>query len=316
MNNKIAVITGGAGVIGSFLAEHLIKLGHTVIIIDDLFSGRMDNLPDSNSIHFYKKDIRDKSIADIYKKYHPDILFHLAARYANELSIKDPFSDLKVNTLGTLTQLELALKTKIKRFVYGSSSCVYLSSKDPVKEDYLLRPHTPYGISKLAGEYYCRFYSHHYGLKTTILRYFNSYGPRESTNIYRGVVPRFINDALNNFPIVITGTGKEKRDFTYVLDTVKGTVLAGFSKKGENETFNIGTGYSTTITELANTICSLAGSSSPIKYANLRSWDQTDIRTANIKKMQNLLGFKPEYSLLDGLSITIDWYKNLQRKTL
>jgi len=309
LKRKTIVITGGSGVIGSHLAEYLINLGHEVIVIDNLFSGSTDNLPDSNRLHFYKKDVRDKSIADIYNRYYPNILFHLAARYANELSIKDPFADLSVNAGGTLIQLELALNTGIDRFVYGSSSCVYLSSEKPVKENYPLHPHTPYGISKLAGEYYCQFYSYNYGLKTTILRYFNSYGPKESTNIYRGVVPRFINNALNNSPIVITGTGNEKRDFTYVEDTVKGTILAGFAKEGENQTFNIGTGQATTISELAKTICTVTSSSSPVQYSMLRSWDQTITRIASIEKIQRLLNFKPVHSLYDGLALTTNWYK-------
>ncbi|WP_053956175.1 NAD-dependent epimerase/dehydratase family protein [Inediibacterium massiliense] len=308
---KIVVITGGAGFIGSHLVELFLHKNYKVIVIDDLSSGNISNLPQSKNLYFFKKDIRDPSIECIYKRYKPNIIFHLAAHFANELSIQEPIDDLDVNGGGTLAQLELAKKIGVERFVYASTSCVYNPSEYPLKEDGSLCPHTPYGISKLSGEYYCQFYKKYYGLPITILRYFNCYGSKENTNFYRGVVPKFIHQALRGLPIIITGSGDEKRDFTYIEDTVKATYLAAIKEEGKNEIFNIGTGQSTSIFDLAQNILKISKRSLDIQYNPRRLWDETFYRTANIKKLYDLLDFQPQYSLEKGLSKTWNWYDEI-----
>lgn len=312
MGKKTVVVTGGAGIIGSHLTEYLVRQDYEVIVVDNLSAGRIENLPRFGKVYFYQKDVRDETLERIYDKYKPFVLFHLAAHYANELSIKEPVYDLRVNAEGTLIQLKLAVKTGIQRFVYSSTSCVYLPSFNPLKEDAPLKPHTPYGISKLAGEYYTVFYGENYGLPFTIIRYFNVYGPKEPDSMYRGVIAKFMSAAVRGKPLFITGNGEEVRDFTYMEDAVKGTVLAAFSEKGINQVFNIGTGRGTTIREVADILRDLKGKDLEIKYEERRKWDQTLYRVADISKARVLLGYEPEYGLYEGLRFTLDWYeKNL-----
>lgn len=201
------------------------------------------------------------------------------------------------------------MKTKIERFIYASSSWIYKAADKPLKEDVPILSHTPYGISKLAGEYYCWFYSKKYGLPVTILRYFNSYGSREKDNHCREVISRFIKNSLENLPLLITGSGSEKRDFTYVEATVKGTVLIVLSLKEINEVFNISTGKATTIAELAQMVSCIMGNQDSIKYLEMRNWDQTIVRTADIEKAKTLLGYNPQYDLAKELNVTIKWYQ-------
>jgi UDP-glucose 4-epimerase len=150
-----------------------------------------------------------------------------------------------------------------------------------------------------------------YGLPVTILRYFNSYGPREGFNEYRGVVPRFIERAMKGLPIIITGSGQEKRAFTFVRDIVKGTVQAAIMEEGKNQAFNIGTGVSTTIISLAETIKEVAKSTSNIECVSRRKWDDTTTREANIDKAKKLIGYYPAYDLTRGITETIEWYKEM-----
>lgn len=310
-DKKTVVVTGGAGVIGSHLVDLLLKLGYTVVVIDDLSSGDIRNLTENENLYFFQIDVCDQYAQKIYQAFKPSILFHLAAHYANELSIKEPEVDLYTNAKGTLVQLEMAKQLGIERFVYASTSCVYAPTNNPLKEDHLINPHTPYGISKLTGEYYCDFYSKYYNLPITILRYFNSYGPREGFNRYRGVVPKFIENALKGLPLIVTGNGEEKRDFTFVRDTVNGTVLAAHMNKGINQVFNIGTGQTTSIGQLAEIIIRIADSTSTIEYSHRRDWDETISRKASIDKAQELLSYKPQFNLEQGIRETIKWYKQV-----
>lgn len=313
MGKKTVVVTGGAGVIGSHLTDYLVERDYEVVVIDNLSRGRIENLPHYGKVYFYKKDVRDETLQRIYDKYKPGLLFHLAAHYANELSIKEPIYDLRVNAEGTLIQLGLAVKTGIKRFVYASTSCVYLPTFEPLKEDSPLKPHTPYGISKLAGEYYTIFYGENYGLPFTILRYFNAYGAKEPDDQYRGVIAKFMSAVVKGKPLRITGSGEEVRDFTYMEDVVEGTVLAAFSDQGINQTFNIGTGHGSTINEVAFLLAKIKGKEVAMHYEERRKWDQTFYRLADINKARNLLGYEPKYSLYEGLKLTLDWYeKNLR----
>ncbi|SHG98903.1 UDP-glucose 4-epimerase [Thermosyntropha lipolytica DSM 11003] len=313
MEKKTVVVTGGAGFIGSHLTDYLVRKDYEVIVVDNLSAGSIENLPRCGKIYFYQKDVRDETLARIYDKYKPGLLFHLAAHYANELSIKEPVYDLRINAEGTLVQLKLAVKTRsIRRFVYASTSCVYLPSFNPLKEDSPLKPHTPYGISKLAGEYYTLFYGANYGLPFTIIRYFNVYGSKEPDSMYRGVIAKFVAAAVRAGSLFITGNGEEVRDFTYVEDAVKGTILAAFSSNGINQVFNIGTGTGTTIREVADIISRLKGQNISVEYQERRKWDQTIYRVADISKARSWLGYEPGYSLYNGLKLTLDWYeKNL-----
>lgn len=303
-----AIVTGGAGFIGSHLAARLLSLGCTVIVIDNLAAGDLRNLPHSERLHFFNADVRDEAVRDIYREFRPKVLFHLAAHFANELSIEEPAEDLSVNAEGTLNQLRLALDAGVGRFVYASSSCVYASSSEPLAESAQLDPHTPYGISKLAGEQYCRFFSTYHGLPVTIIRYFNVYGPREPANRYRGVVPRFMAQAARGLPLVIRGDGQDTRDFTYVDDAVGGTIQAAFAEGAGGEVFNIGTGQSTSLIDLVESIRSLCGSGVPVRFEPRRIWDLTFRRTACIDHARRLVGYCPSTTLEAGLATTWEWY--------
>ncbi len=304
-----AVVTGGAGFIGSYLTCTLLQMGWEVIVIDTLSSKSLLELPEVPSLHLYKLDIQDQKILQIYKLHKPNIVFHLAASYANELSVINPFSDLNINARGTLFQLKASLSASVGRFVYASSSCVYHPLIESLPENTCLNPKTPYGISKLTGEHYCNFYSSYYGLPVTIVRYFNSYGPGEPVNENRGVVARFMAKTLERKPLPITGNGEESRDFTYVEDTVEGTILAGTKEGAINEVFNIGSGRAITIRELAETIRNITGEQVPLHFAPPRAWDKTAKRKSCTKKTREKLGFRPRHSLEKGLRKTWNWYK-------
>lgn len=301
------VVTGGAGFIGSHLVERLVQLGYHVVVIDDLSAGSVTNLPHSDLVHFFQADVRESSLKAVYREFRPQILFHLAAHFANELSIREPQQDLQVNTLGTLAQLELARAVGIRRFVFASSSCVYGRGRQPLREGDRLDPHTPYAIAKLAAEQYCRFFSTYHGLPATILRYFNVYGPRDPAGEYRNVIPHFLNRASARLPLIVLGTGEETRDFTYVSDAVSATVEAALRLPARDQTINVGTGRETSLLELVDIIRGLAGSVQ-IQFKPRRHWDATLHRLASVDKARNLLGYVPSVPLEQGLALTWDWY--------
>lgn len=303
-----ALVTGGAGFIGSHLVGRLLESGYDVVVIDDLSAGSASNLPPSDRLRFFKKDVRDGDLGIIYQEFRPTWVFHLAAHFANELSIREPREDLQVNILGTLAQLELARKVGVRRFVFASSSCVYALSNRPLRENDRLEPHTPYGITKLAAEHYCRFYSDYYGLPVTILRYFNVYGPRDPVGEFRNVIPRFISRASGRRPIPILGNGEDTRDYTYVGDAASATLHAALGESTRNEVLNIGTGRETTLLELVGLIRGLAGPVQ-VQFKQRRHWDSTRRRVACIGKARKLLGYRPTTSLAEGLALTWEWYR-------
>ena len=302
------VVTGGAGFIGSRLANYLQEKGHEVLAVDNLAGGNRLNL--NRGVELVPCDIRSKALEKIYRDFCPTRIFHFAAQYANELSLQKPREDLDINAGGTLAQLLLAEKTKPKRFVFASSSCVYEPCRQKLTESNPLNPHTPYGLSKYTAEKYCRLFSEIKGIPYTILRYFNIFGPPELLSENRGVIARFIRAALEDKPLVITGTGKEGRDFTYIEDAVRATVSAGFSPGGEGEEFNIGTGELTTIEELIETFRIIIPKKFRVEYRQKRHWDKTDLRCADIKKAKKILGYDPRINLQNGLKKTWEWYLN------
>jgi UDP-glucose 4-epimerase len=310
--DKNILITGGAGAIGHTLVHRLLKEAKKIVILDDLSSGHEFNVPDSPKIIFVKKSVLDDNAVSEAFSHKIDIVFHLAANFANQNSVENPEKDLLVNSLGTLKILEASVKHNIKKLIYTSSSCVYGNQNNSLQEgntNFTLD--TPYAISKLAGEHYCLFFYNHYKLPVVILRYFNAYGEGELPGRYRNVIPNFIWLAMNNKPLTITGTGHETRDFTYIGDNVRGTLIAGSHDEAIGEVINIGVGKEIKIIDIATKINEITGNKAGIMFIPQRDWDTVQRRCASLYKAKSL-GYRPEVNLDEGLTKTYEWIKKIQ----
>ena len=308
--NKTILITGGAGAIGKNIVEYLLPIAKKIIIIDDLSSGRIENVPESNKIVFIPESMLKEGVLDKGFLEKPEIVFHLAANFANQNSIDYPQKDLLVNILGTLNCLEKSKEYKIEKFVYISSSCVYGNFEGVLEEhNHSDSLDTPYAISKLSGEYYTKLFNKLYNLPIVILRYFNAYGEGEMPGKYRNVIPNFFKLAMEKKTLKIFGTGNETRDFTYVKDTVCGTLLAASNENAIGEIINIGQGEETKIIDLANKINKITGNDDNIEFVPQRNWDSIKHRRSSTKKAEKILGFKPKTNLIDGLNKTYVWLK-------
>ena len=304
---KTVLVTGGAGAIGSQLVRRL-SLSHRVLVLDDLSSGFLDNLQ-GLPVTFRRASVADDAALRELFAERPALVFHLAARFANQRSIEDPRDDLSVNGLGTLKILQCALEVGVERFVYTSSSSVYTDAPQPRSETaHDLSSQTPYAITKFLGEQYVRFFHRHYGLPAVALRLFNSYGPGEYPGLYRNVIPNFFYRALRGEPLIITGTGDETRDFTYVDDTITAILLAAARTEAVGKTFNVGTGTEVRIGELAELIREISGTNSTIAFHPRRRWDRVSRRRADITLISQTLGFQPAVDLRTGLKRTHDWF--------
>lgn len=311
--NKKILVTGGAGAIGSNLTRALAECGaKMVIVLDNLSSAEKWNVPALSNVLFVEGDIRDEETLKRVFFEKPEIVFHLAAFFANQNSLDYPEEDLSVNGFGTLKLLRYSVLTGIEKFIYASSGCSIYGSKSPLplKEDFMsLHLSTPYQITKMLGELYCNFFYHQYELPVVKTRFFNSYGPGEIPGQYRNVIPNFIYWALNKQPLPITGTGDETRDFTYVGDIVDGLLRAGYFKEAVGEEFNLAAGREIKIGELAKTINDLTGNTAGIIYVPKRKWDNKNRILASIDKAKKLIGYNPSTSFEEGLKITINWFK-------
>lgn len=301
------VVSGGAGAIGSNLVAAL-AARNTVVVVDDLSSGVAENLPPS--VDLLIGDILDPDILARAFRDTTQVVFHLAALFANQNSVDHPERDLQVNGLGTLRMLEQARQAGVERFIYASSSCVYgPKSRKCSEDDVEFHPETPYAFSKLLGERYTNFFHQTYGLPTVIVRYFNVYGPGERPGLYRNVIPNFFARSLKNEPLVITGDGTETRDFTFVTDAVAGTVAAAASAAAIGHTYNIGSGVETPILLLAEEINRVTGSTGGIHFQPRRHWDGVRRRSATIEKATTDFGYQPKVALRQGLDHTSRWFK-------
>ena len=310
---KTVLVTGGAGAIGSNLSCRLAELGAQVVIIDDLSSSERWNIPSLPGVLFVEGDILDEvTLKRVYLEQ-PNIVFHLAAFFANQNSVDSPERDLMVNGMGTLRLLEYSVLTGVGRLVYASSGCsIYGSAAPlPLKEEFMsMHLSTPYQITKMLGELYCNFFHNHYGLKVVKPRFFNSYGPGEVPGQYRNVIPNFIFWAMKGMPLPITGTGEETRDFTYVDDIVDGLLRAGTMKGAVGQEFNLGSGKETRIIDLARMINSKIGNKSGIQHVRRRNWDTKDRLLASIEKAREIIGYEPAVPFEEGLHKTIQWFRD------
>jgi nucleoside-diphosphate-sugar epimerase len=311
------LVTGGAGFIGSHLVDKLLSEGLEVWVLDDFSAGRMENIAhhkDAADFHLVKGDIRDSAIVNAVVK-NVDAVFHEAALVDVALSVKDPLLFDDVNVDGTLNLLKASLDSNVKRFIFASSAAVYGDSKPAKKkENMLLRPISPYGISKMASENYIQVFNELYGLETVCLRYFNVYGSRQAfASSYSGVITSFINRLLKNQPPIVNGDGKQTRDFVHVDDVVSANLLALACETAAGEVFNIASGITTSIYELEKMLQQITKSeNSTSVFAEAR---QGDIKhtSADIRKAEELLGFHPKIRLEDGLSILVEWHLQNRR---
>lgn len=308
---RSALVTGGAGFIGSHITDALIESGCKVSVIDDLSSGNLANLSHiMDKIRFYQGEITDP---DIMTKACEgcDVVFHEAAQVSVPKSVEKPIESAIINDIGTLTVLDIARKSGAKRVVMASSSAIYGDDPDSPKHERLIpNPLTPYAVQKLCGEYNARIYHKMFGLETVCLRYFNVFGPRQDpSSAYSGVISIFMNKAANKQQPMIFGDGKQTRDFVFVKDVVKANLLAAASPKASGKVFNVGTGKCITINQLWEAVAGLSGYKALPNYSPPRSGDIVE-SLANIDFISSEIGFKPEYPFEKGLEITINWYKN------
>jgi nucleoside-diphosphate-sugar epimerase len=312
--DKTILITGGAGAIGSNLTYAVANLdADQVIVLDDLSAGYEWLVPSLPNVLFVRGSVTDEVILKRVFALKPDVVFHLAAFFANQNSVDYPQRDLMVNGLGTLLIFQYAHITNTSRVVYASSGCsIYGSAAPlPLKEDFMsMHLTTPYQITKMLGELYANFFYHHYGLPIVKTRFFNSYGPGEVPGQYRNVIPNFIFYALSGFPLPFTGTGGETRDFTYVTDIVDALLRAGYFERAIGQEMNIASGSETNILEMAKLINQLTGNSEDIAQAKARVWDTKKRLLASINRAKKIIGYEPKIAFEQGLKTTIQWFRD------
>mgnify|MGYP000917688898 CR=1 FL=1 len=309
------VITGGAGFIGSHIAENLAKDGHEIVVVDNLdpyysvaLKKRNTNIVlNSGNATFINADVTDlDKIKDVIDST-VDYVFHEAAQAGVRISVEDPFKPNDVNVLGTLNVLKASLDSGVKKVINASSSSVYGKVKYlPFDEQHPTEPVSPYGVSKLAAEHYCRVFYEVYGLPTTSLRYFTVYGPRMRPDL---AISIFTRKMLANEPITVFGDGKQTRDFTYIDDVVEANKRLINNKLTDGKILNIGDGNRISVNDLIENLRSITGSTSEIIYAGKQKGDTEDT-LANIDLGNKLIGYKPLFDIHKGLNKFVDWFKN------
>jgi UDP-glucose 4-epimerase len=310
MINKQILITGGAGFIGSNLARYLSNSSNHVIVLDDLSTGRKENIDDlikESKIEFVEGSITDLDLLqDTFKNI--EYVFHQAALPSVPRSIKDPLTTNQVNINGTLNVLIAAKDTGVRKVIYASSSSVYGDTPTlPKHESMIPNPLSPYAISKLTGEYYCQVFSNVFHLPTVSLRYFNVYGPRQDpSSEYAAVIPKFITSVMNGQSPIIYGDGEQTRDFTYIDDVIQANILAAESKT--TGVFNAAGGRRITINELAATVMNICGIQLKISYKESRPGDIKH-SLADGSKAKKAFDFTLQYDIEKGLKETIEWYQ-------
>lgn len=308
------LVTGGAGFIGSNIAEELVRRGEETIVLDDLSTGNERNMESFRSkITFIHGDIRDartvrKAIDGV------DFVLHQAALASVPRSIEDPVLVNDVNIGGTIVVLEEARRAGVKRLVYAASSSAYGDSEVmPKTEEMTPRPLSPYAVSKLAAEHYCAVYSHVYGLPTISIRYFNVFGPRQDPKSqYAAVIPIFVTSLLRGERPTIFGDGEQSRDFTFVDNVVSANLLAAGCEGAAGQMVNIACGEIATLNELFARLDDLIGAGIEPIYDDPRPGDVKH-SLADISRARDLLGYDPVVSFEEGIEKTVAWYKNHER---
>jgi len=298
------LVTGGAGFIGSHVAELLLAGGHEVAVVDDLSRGRRKNVPGGAA--FYDLDVRSGS-REVFEEFAPEAVCHQAAQVSVRRSVAEPVLDLEINTAGTLRLLENCVRHDVGSFVFASTGgAIYGEQREfPASEDHPEYPISPYGVSKLAAERYLRFYEAHYGLPYVALRYANVYGPRQDPHGEAGVVAIFASRLASGETCTINGTGEQTRDYVYVEEVARANVLA--LEGGPSGAYNVGTGIETSVNELYETMADLSGRALPAKRGTAKPGEQ--LRSAmDPAKAERVLGWRPKVGLREGHEKTLAFF--------
>lgn len=307
MKQRRILVTGGAGFIGSHLCERLLLAGLKPVVIDNLSVGKIENIP--KGCEFIKGDIQNfRLIKRLIKD--TEAIFHLAANVTIRGSVTNFYNDAKINIMGTLNLLRACQSTpSVKKFIFSSSMAVYADSRTPkpVSENYKTQPISPYGIAKLACERYVLVACGQMGIKRIILRYFNTYGPKQTFTPYVGVINIFINRLLDNQPLTVYGDGEQRRDFVHVKDVAEATYKA-FETDIDGQILNVGTGVSTSVNQIAAILAKKINPSAKIKnhpphLGELRN------SIANVSKLKKLTGFKPKTRFEEKIDGVIDYIR-------
>ena len=321
-NKRKCLVTGGAGFMGSHLVDKLIERGDRVVIIDNLSTGKKENL--NLKARFYKIDIRSPEISEIFRKEKPEIVFHFAAQIDVRKSVENPIRDAKINILGSLNLIQNFVSanqrsaqrkpTFPKKFIFASTGGAIYGDTDviPTPENYPENPESPYGICKLAIEKYLHFYKKTYGLNSVILRFANVYGPRQNSKGEAGVIAIFCDKMLKNEEVIINGDGEQTRDFVFVDDVINAALLAisGEQFSGSSlAVYNIGTAKETSINEIFRKIKELTNSNCKEIHGPAKPGEQKR-SCLDYSKAKKELNWQPEYDLEKGLKETINWFKN------
>ncbi len=300
------LVTGGAGFIGSHIADAYLAAGHDVVVIDDLFTGHRKNV--NPRCEFHEMDVRDARLENLFEKHRFDFVSHQAARGNVRASMEDPGTYADVNVRGGINLLECCRKYGVRKIIYSSTGgCVYGEPRYlPADESHPMQPRDPYGASKASYELYLPVYQMNYGLRYTILRYPNVYGPRQDPFGEAGVVSIFIGHMLRGLQPVINGDGEQLRDYVYVSDVVRANVLV--LENGDNNVFNVGWGQGTSVNEIFHKLAGILGSEvaemhGPPKLGEIR---QTYLDSS---RAFGVLGWKPSVALQDGLKQTAEYFR-------
>lgn len=309
------IVTGGAGFIGSHIVDALVRRGHRVSVIDNLYRGKKENV--NRKAKFYKVDVRDKKIESIFKKEKPNFIFHYAAQIDTRTSVRDPIFDAEVNILGTINILKNAAKYKVKKIIFAATGGA-LSSEEtvlPTPENKFALPVSPYGAAKISSEMYLHYFWKSHCLPYAALRMANVYGPRQSPEGEAGVIAIFIDKMLCGKQPIIFGSGKQTRDYVYVGDVVRANLLA--LKSNKVGSYNVGTSRETSVLQLFKILKKLTDSGvreihgapigqgkTPGKIAGEQMRSVLDC-----SKIRRELGWKPSVTLDDGLKKTVEWFR-------
>ncbi|GAC1388231.1 MAG: SDR family oxidoreductase [Vulcanimicrobiaceae bacterium] len=302
------ILTGGAGFIGSHIADAFMENGHEVLVIDSLWEhggGRRQNVPERAS--FVHMDIRDENIRRIFQEFKPEVVCHHAAQHSVAIGSRDPQYDAQVNILGLLNILDNAVKAGARKVTFASSGATYGNPERlPMNEETPQRPVSPYGISKMVSEHYLRFYKNENGLDFTALRYGNVYGPRQDPNGEAGVIGIFIAKFLQEQGIRIDWDGEQTRDYVFVKDIAQLNLAA--LDRGSGSCFAIGAGIRTSVNQIYRALCEATGFEAPVTHAEKRAGDCRDAQfDASLAKRE--LGWAATTSLQDGMQQTVEYFK-------